>query len=1150
MRYFLVLLSILVICPICTSSGEEIFLPTDQDLSPDGKTVVFSWRGDIWSAPVEGGASVQLTAHPADDDGPCFSPDGKNIAFTSDRCGRNQIFIMPVEGGSPERLTFHSEGYTLIEWTGDGTSLLVSCARDQYWRDSTRLFLIDSKKRGPEKLLFNAGLRTGVLSPAGDYVLFTREGHRRWRKGYVGPQASQIWLYDIKKDTYEVLLNHDRESWEPLWKPDGSGFYFVSGESGSFNLWNFDLKTKAKKQLTFFEDDSVCYPCISRDGSTIVFRHLFDLYRFYPAKGGEPKKITLLCNTDMERVINEKLSTKSASNVSFSKDGLEAALIAGGDLWVMDTEFREPKRITNTPGDETEILFMPDGNSILFVSDVEGRVDLWRAERGDAEKYWWLNDSFKLTRITNDDEPESALSASPDGKKIAYIKGNGDFWISNSDGLEARKLFSSWSKPDYDWSPDGKWIVYSVDDNEFNNDIWVRPIDNSREPFNLSRHPDNDSNPVWSPDGKIIAFTGMRSDKEVDIYFVWLTKEDNELKKRERTMKKALEKMEKARKKKGSPKKGSDKVVKKDEKVKEKGKEKGKAEEKVKGDPSKDKQKKEIEKFIAALEKSLSSYKGDEGAMIKTFLEKIKTLLADLVKPAVKKKKDDGVKVKIDFDGICDRIKRVSIPNSYEGILLWSPDSKKLAFSARIDGKSGIYTLTFPDDLKPKLLTTKRGYNAKWLKEGNKIVWLADGSPSSLSSSGKSETYSFNVKWESNIEARKRAGFIVAWRHMRDSYYDANLNNRDWNKIRKKYEDKAAKSPDMKIFGTIVTMLLGELNGSHLGFYSRGRGGSWSSGDQWRVVTAHFGVRYDESYNGPGLKVKDVIPSSPADMEKSRILQGEIIEKIDNIPVNISMDLTTMLNGPSDRDVHLTVKSNENETREVIIRPFSYSYARSLLRKKWLEDCRTTVDKGSNNTIGYLHIPGMNWSSFLEFERELYAQGAGKDGLIIDVRNNGGGFTADHLLTAICQPLHAITVPRGGGPGYPQDRMVYATWRKPIVVLCNQNSFSNAEIFSHAVKILKRGKLVGVRTAGGVISTGSARVMNIGSVRMPFRGWFKADDGQDQELNGAIPDYEIWHAPGDIPIGKDVQLDKAVEVLLEEIKKGDKLPTPVYRQAK
>src|SRR5947209_6620620 len=250
-----------------------------------------------------------------------------------------------------------------------------------------------------------------------------------------------------------------------------------------------------------------------------------------------------------------------------------------------------------------------------------------------------------------------------------------------------------------------------------------------------------------------------------------------------------------------------------------------------------------------------------------------------------------------------------------------------------------------------------------------------------------------------------------------------------------------------------------------------------------------------------------------------------------------------------DRDVILTVKDAAGKERDVTGRPISFVLARSLLYEKWLKDNRKRVEEASKGKLGYLHISAMDMRSFNRFEEELYNAGAGKDGLVIDVRENGGGSTTDHLLTALTQPVHALTIPRGGAPGYPQDRKVYATWTKPIVVLCNQNSFSNAEIFSHAIKTLKRGQLVGVPTAGGVISTGGTAIMDVGFLRMPFRGWFLVNDGADMELNGAVPHHVVWPQPGQLPRGQDAQMEKAVAVLLQDVKAWKDRPQPKLKKA-
>jgi tricorn protease len=206
------------------------------------------------------------------------------------------------------------------------------------------------------------------------------------------------------------------------------------------------------------------------------------------------------------------------------------------------------------------------------------------------------------------------------------------------------------------------------------------------------------------------------------------------------------------------------------------------------------------------------------------------------------------------------------------------------------------------------------------------------------------------------------------------------------------------------------------------------------------------------------------------------------------------------------------------------------------------------VESLSKGKLGYLHVARMMWNEFEKFEQHIYERGAGKEGLIIDVRDNGGGFTADHLLTVLTQPKHSFTIPRNGKTGFPQDRLVYASWNKPIVVLCNENSFSNAEIFSHAIKTLNRGKLVGKTTAGGVISTGAKNILDLGQMRLPFRGWFLLNNGKDMELNGATPHFSIDITPNDNTNNRDPQLDKAIEVLTKEVAaQRGKLPKPIYR---
>lgn len=1091
-------------------AGEAIRLANHPALSPDGITLAFDWDGDVWRVPVMGGTARRLTNHPARDREPRFSPDGKQIAFVSERTGSHQVHVMPVEGGTPRQLTFHTAGCSLQEWCPDGRRLLINASRDHFWRHPERFFTIEVEFRRSEHLLFDDYGQNGCLSPDGKSLLFTREGPPWWRKGYHGSQASQIWRYDLESMEYRLLLAEGSDCRWPLWRPDGKGFYYVSGRSGSFNLWERDLGSKKSKQRTRFTDDSVVFPCLSRDGSTLVFRHLFDLYCFCPGKNESQHRIDIRHDSDPIKDRVERRVLREASEAAFTADGLEIAFIAGGDLWVMDTELREPRQVTATPEEEKHPLFSPDGRTLLFVADRDACSDIFRAvpsKRTDTNRHWWQHGPLSIERLTDDGEVKSNLRFSPDGSRIAYLRARGDLWISDADGRNAHKLVPSWNELEYDWSPDGKWLVYAQSDSDFNRDIWIIPADGSRKPFNLSRHPYNDGNPVWSSDGRLIAFNGRRGLTEVDIHYVWLRAEDDEKSSRERAVEKAIEKINKVR-----------------NKPRESGETKAPAE------PSR---------------------------------------MPEVV---------------IDFENIHRRIHRISITHTTESGLFWSPDSRKLAFTATVDGRRGTFTVDIPDDLKPKLLTTQTGAQARWLKQGNQLVWLSNGLPASFSSNAtraaapvasvtrrtdpatgempvsagdSSGGYRFQALQRVELSQRNRAAFDLCWRTMRDHWYDQRLGNRDWPAIRRKYADMAAAAPDSEAFTTVVQLMLGELNGSHLGFYPPGTKAyaryvpppTSTAAANWSENTAHLGVRFQPDFEGPGLKIRDVLPGGPASRKISLLHEGDVILKIDDIEVNRQMDLTRVLNGSLPRDVSLHVRDKDNKERDVTVRPITYEQAQPLLYQAWLDGNWRTVDRASKGALGYLHISVMDAVSFSKFEQQLYAVGAGKDGLVIDVRENGGGNTADHLLTALTQPVHAITVPRGGEPGYPHDRKIYATWNKPIVVLCNQNSFSNAEIFSHAIKTLKRGQLVGVPTAGGVISTGAERIMDVGVIRVPFRGWFLIDSGADMELNGAVPDHVLWPKPGHMTRGEDEQLMKAIEVLKADVSEWKQRPRAPLRKS-
>lgn len=1092
--------------PAAAGPGTPMRLVEGPCLSPDGTRLAFAWRGDLWLAPSTGGSATRLTAHPASDRHPRFSPDGRRLAFTSNRSGADQAWLLDLAGGEPQQVTTHSEGAQVQGWFPDGQHLLVLGRRDHDHARPERLLRVAAQPGAREELLFDDWGYDAAVSPDGTRLAFVRQGTGWSRKGYRGSQAAQVWVHELGSERFTRLSQGPHEERWPSWTPDGKGLRVASGEDGTRNLVLVDLARGSRACLTSFVDDGVVAPTSSADGKVLVFRVLFDLWRLEPGSGTPPQRLDLRWEGEPVGEDTRRDELGKAQDVAFSADGREVAFTSGGDVWVMDTELREPRRITDTPEEEREPCFAPDFQSLVFVSDAGGRTDLWRATRKDASRWWWQNEAFALERLTDDPQAESTPTFTADGEMLVYGRGPGDLWRKPAAGGDATRLVTGFDVPWFDLSPDGRWVAYVQADDDFNHEVWLLPLDGSRAPFNLSLHPDNEAWPAWSPDGRLLAFVGRRWDRESDICYVWLRKEDDEKDARERKLEKALEKM------KGRKPAGKDPAK---EPAKDPAKEPGK-------EPAASEAPKAAEPAAGGKEPAKPPAEGGEA--------KKKALPA----------------VTIDFEGLADRIRRISVPDTEESFLLWSPDSKRLAFRATVKGQSALHTVEIPDELAPKVLTSALLDEPRWLKEGDQLVGLVDGVPTTVAAGGgKVTALPFRARRVLDVGRFQQALFERAWLVMRDTWYDARLNHRDLDALRAKYAPVAGATRTAGELDALVDLFLGELNGSHLGFSLNAP--SWSL-PGWRDLTGHLGARLLPADGQPGRVVRDVVRGTPAWEQATRLEPGERILALDGRMLEPATDVDALLTGEPEREVEVRVQGKDGKERTVRLRPVPLGVVRAGLYEEALEAARTRVEQLGKGRLGYLHVRAMNQSSFERFEEDLYKVGHGKQGLVIDVRGNGGGFTADYLLTCLTQPRHAFTVPRGGGPGYPQDRMIFAPWNKPVVVLIDQDSFSNAEIFAHAMRTLGRARLVGVPTAGGVISTGATSLMGAATLRLPFRGWF-LPDGEDLERNGCRPDVELWPQPTELPRGIDRQLDKAVELLDEDVRAWLARPQPAPRYA-
>ncbi len=1091
------------------SSDQALFearVLTSYDLSPSGKTLVFSYLGNLWKVDSNGGTAQKLTFGPFSDSSPRFSPDGEWIAFGSNRSADGTtIWLVSSRGGTPRQISEPTRTLFPRDWSADGKSLLVNDRRATGPYRGTRLYLLPLPAPGKlsfvKSPLFDAYANDGKLSPDGTKVLFTRGRSHARRKGYMGPAATQLWVASLSGASpsfKRISPDHqDGMNIDHLWPNwvDSQNLLFVAEKNGTRNLYSSKLEEDSKadklRQITHFsiEQDhfGLLNPVRAREAGTIIFRHGFDLYRMDPKSEKPPRKIKILCPLDAASLAMERRKEKRTMDADFTPDAKEVAFIAGGDLWIMDLILSEPVRVTHDATLERDVLFSPDGERLYFISDREGfHPDIWYATKKDPKKPWFLQKGFALRRLTNDEAAERSLRFSPNGKRLAYLR-KGDLIHTDLDGKEMVLAQKGWDRPSFEWSPDGKYFVLTRNDQDFNRDVRIIRADGGGVMVNLSRHPDLDFDATWSPDGTRIAWVGKREEGERDIFYANLSPKNEEETERDRKVEKALKVFQKKNKK-------------------------------TKGAKTKP-----------------SSKRSGEGSS------------SPQKKAGPKAKAKAKAKPALDLPGAWERVHRISLSGSREANLFFSKDGKTLFFSSNGNGRKGYYSVKFPKIGKPKSVASTLPSIIHRLKNGS-IVGLNSGSPALIAPKTlKVKTYPFKVSLTWDWRKRRTAVFRQAWRTIGEAFYDPALNHRDWKAVGDRYAAVAPYCLSSTQFSTIVNEMLGELNGSHLGYFGAPNppGLQTPKTPAWKAQPYDLGLTFDRQAGGPGLLVKTVIYKSPAWLHRSRVHAGERLMEVQGTKVGPNTDIEALLVFEQAKPIQIKVANDAGASRTLTITPRTKRVVRGLLYDDLVRRRRKEVEESSGGTLGYVHVRGMNWPSFNRLEAELFSAASGKDGLLIDVRDNGGGFTADHILTILCQPSHALTIPRGGDkPGYPQDRKIYASWNKPIVLLCNENSFSNAEIISHAVKSLKRGKIVGERTAGGVISTGGTRLMDGSFLRLPFRGWFIAKTGEDMELNGCMPDFRVAHGPDAEEKGIDPQLFKAIQVGMDEVAAWKAKPRP------
>ena len=1096
----------------------EHLVPRRPALSPDGTKLAYTHGGDIWVANVADGQATRLTAHAGFDTSPIWSPDGSQIAFSGKRHGNFDVFVIAASGGEPKRLTWISENEVIHGWVNQST-LLTGMTRERWYNRYGRaqgLWTVNTAGQTPQLFGdFPAG--RSAVSSDGNTVVYEKGSGDQRRRAYRGAAANDLWVFERNSGQHRQLTKTDGSEFCPQISADGKTVYFLSDQKSSENpgardlgLWSMPI-SGGKAKLVYHPGNmtSLRY-CSVNSNANIAVCELGDGLVRIDLAAGTGTRLPVYGGLDSSIPVSQNVTVSGgASELAVSPDGETIAFVAKGDIYALrkHDKIERATRITQALAMDSNPVWGDDGKTLMFVSERDGNNEIYQAKTQDEETPFYLERNFTIKRLTNTPADETSVSLSPDGKTLAWVQGNGKLVVGDPESLAVtREIYSGFEGPDYSWSPDSKWLAFSVSDDDFNVEVYLSLVSVEGvaadapgvKPYNLTMHPDDDTAPQWSPDGRKIAFTSRRRMlDETDVWVCYLRKEDVEMTERERLEAeeaRAKAKKEKAKKEKEAKEKAKKEEPKKDDPTN--AKEGGKAEE-----PAAEKQEPKADEA-----KTDGDKKEDEEE-------------AEEVEPVV-----------IDFDGLRDRLRRLTRNEGNESAIGWHNESEKVYYNASLgtrltsgsSGDTGFFEVDIyekdPEKLSPTTVSS-------FTSADQEVYYVQSGKVKGRGS--KETTYPFAVRIRENRRAIREAVLEQGWGVLNDWFYDQGFHGIDWNAARLKWKPVVTAASTPEDFEDLMNWMFGELNASHMGFYGQG---GLAAAETDATSTGGLGVVWDYSYAGPGRKVLEVLPDMPASREASRLQFGDLILAVDGVALAEDGNWDRLMAGTTGNETMLTV-STDGEEHQVLIRPSASSSMRTALYDRRERNLRNEVEQSSDAKLGYIHIQAMGTPSLLEFERKLYAAGNGRDALIIDVRDNGGGWTTDMVLNMLMVNDHAFTIPRGGGVGYPQGRRIFGTWNKPVVVLCNENSYSNAEIFSWAIKTLGRGPLVGKQTFGAVISTGGAGLMDGSFVRMPFRGWYVKDkNSTNMELNGCPPDYAVENLPEDFGIQRDRQLEKAIEI--------------------
>ena len=1070
---FLLTTAVIVLFAVSSLAQNKPLWMRYPAISPDGKTIAFGYKGDIYKVDATGGTAVPLTLHEAQDMMPVWSHDGKYIAFSSDRYGNFDVFVMPSSGGIPTRVTYNSAADFPFDFSPDNTQLIFGSSRNIQASNvrfySPRLFqnLYTVPVTGGRPILISgAGMDRAHYNSKGSQIVFEdRKGYEDpWRKHHTSSVTRDVWTMDVKTNQYKKISNFEGEDREPVFGSDDQSVYYLSEKNGNQNIYKKDLGSSTEKQLSQFKINPVRHLSISKS-NTLCFTNDGEIYTL--ADGGTPQKVAVQIFNDGRQNVEKNVTVNgNVGEFALSPNGKEIAFVTRGEVFVTSVDGAQTKRITNTPQQERMIQWSADGKTLIYAAERNDNWDIYTTTIARKEEpYFYAATVLKEEPLIATAAEEFLPKYSPDGKEVAYLENRNILKIYTIATKQSRTLIPAGHNYsyadgdiDFNWSPDSKYIL--ADDEYFGfggAHMAVIKADGS----GVIVHPINsgfgENNPKWGLNGKLVTWLnnreGRRSlayqgNREVDIYAAFLDQ------------------------------------------------------------PAFDEFKLAKDDYALLLEKN--------GADKKDSSSKKDTAKLTLAKPK---------NWLPDFTGVDNRKVRLTINSSSISDYIVTADASKVYYLAAFEKGYDLW-ITEPRTHDTKILAKLGGSPSgiEMSKDGKSVFVTNNGSLLKIDDAGKSTPISISA--EMVLDAAKERAYIFdhCWRQVKAKFYDPKIHGIDWKMYKDTYEKFLPHISNNYDFQELLSEMLGELNASHTG-------GRYTPQMVNPDATAVLGLLYDETYTGKGLKVTEVLAGGPADKAAGKIRSGFIIEMIDGQPITDSDDWAKLLNRKTSKNTLLQVLDPKTNNRfDESVKPISFAEESVLMYKRWSNMMYTMVDKLSNGKVGYVHVQSMNDGSYRSVVDEVMGRNKNKQALIVDTRFNGGGWLHNDLNTFLSGKTYLRFAPQDNmvPATEPMDR-----WQLPSCVLMSESNYSDAFIFPYVYKANGIGKLIGMAVPGtGTAVWWETQIDPTIVFGIPMIATYGKENRPTENLQ-LEPDMKVPLLYEDFLNGKDDQLEAAVKEMLK-----------------